>query len=222
MLFYIWEGAGNLGLLKSFFWYASRLFGASLVAQLVKNLPAMQATWVSSLGWEDTLDKGKATHFSILAWRIPKGGRTNFVCTLIEVIEIINLIQDCRPLACLLQFFCMYVWLSHLSSKPKLVCLTYSETKLTETLKFGAGKHLLKSHARRWFAHLSNPQPYTLWKISANYSWGQVRGGVAGFVISYCLFLIGGWWGNRMVSQGLTLSVLRLWEAWGYVLMVIR
>ena len=122
----------------------------------------MQATWVSSLGWEDTLDKGKATHFSILAWRIPKGGRTNFVCTLIEVIEIINLIQDCRPLACLLQFFCMYVWLSHLSSKPKLVCLTYSETKLTETLKFGAGKHLLKSHARRWFAHLSNPQPYTL------------------------------------------------------------
>ena len=44
---------------------------ASLVAQLVKNLPAMQETWVCSVGWEDPLEKGKATHSSILAWRIP-------------------------------------------------------------------------------------------------------------------------------------------------------
>ena len=44
---------------------------AFLVAQLVKNPPAMQETWVSSLGWEDPLEKGKATHSSILAWRIP-------------------------------------------------------------------------------------------------------------------------------------------------------
>ena len=44
---------------------------ASLVAQLVKNLPAMQETWVRSLGWEDALEKGKATHPRILAWRIP-------------------------------------------------------------------------------------------------------------------------------------------------------
>ena len=44
---------------------------ASLVAQLVKNLPAMQETWVQSLGWEDPLEKAKATHSSILAWRIP-------------------------------------------------------------------------------------------------------------------------------------------------------
>ena len=44
---------------------------ASLVAQLVKNLPAMQETSVRSLGWEDPLEKGKATHSSILAWRIP-------------------------------------------------------------------------------------------------------------------------------------------------------
>ena len=43
---------------------------ASLVAQLVKNLPAMQKTWVQSLGWEDPLEKGKATHSSILTWRI--------------------------------------------------------------------------------------------------------------------------------------------------------
>ena len=44
---------------------------ASFVAQLVKNLPAMQETWVQSLGWKDPLEKGKATHSSILAWRIP-------------------------------------------------------------------------------------------------------------------------------------------------------
>ena len=43
----------------------------SLVAQLVKNLVAMRETWVQSLGWEDPLEKGKATHSSILAWRIP-------------------------------------------------------------------------------------------------------------------------------------------------------
>ena len=45
---------------------------AFLVAQLVKNLPAMWETWVRYLGWEDPLDKGKATHASILAWRIPR------------------------------------------------------------------------------------------------------------------------------------------------------
>ena len=44
---------------------------ASFVAQLVKNLPALQETWVRSLGWEDPLEKVKATHSSILAWRIP-------------------------------------------------------------------------------------------------------------------------------------------------------
>ena len=44
---------------------------ASLVAQLVKNPPAMQETWVRSLGWEHPLEKGKATNSSILAWRIP-------------------------------------------------------------------------------------------------------------------------------------------------------
>ena len=47
-------------------WYS----WASLVAQLVKNLLTMRETWVRSLGWEDPLEKGKATHTSILAWRI--------------------------------------------------------------------------------------------------------------------------------------------------------
>ena len=44
---------------------------ASLIAQLVKNLPAMQETWVQPLGWEDPLEKEMAIHSSILAWKIP-------------------------------------------------------------------------------------------------------------------------------------------------------
>ena len=50
------------------------LCGASLVVQLVKNLPAMQETWVQSLGWENLLEEGTAIHFSILDWRMPIGG----------------------------------------------------------------------------------------------------------------------------------------------------
>ena len=50
--------------------YTLQYSWVSLVAQLVKNLPAMQETWVQSLGWEDLLEKKKATHSSILAWRI--------------------------------------------------------------------------------------------------------------------------------------------------------
>ena len=45
---------------------------ASLVAQLVRNLPAIEETLIRSLGWEDSLEKGMATHSSILAWRIPR------------------------------------------------------------------------------------------------------------------------------------------------------
>ena len=47
-------------------------YWASLVAQLVKNPPAMRETGVRSLGWEDPLEKRKATHSSLLAWRIPR------------------------------------------------------------------------------------------------------------------------------------------------------
>ena len=45
--------------------------GASLVAQIVKNLPAVWETWVQFLGWEDHLEEGMATHSSIPAWRSP-------------------------------------------------------------------------------------------------------------------------------------------------------
>ena len=47
------------------------LINYTLMSKTVKNLPAMQETWVQSLGWEDPLEKGMATHSSLLAWRIP-------------------------------------------------------------------------------------------------------------------------------------------------------
>ena len=51
--------------------YPPQYSWASLVAQMVKHLPAMQKTRIQSLGWEDPLKEGMATHSSILAWRIP-------------------------------------------------------------------------------------------------------------------------------------------------------
>ena len=55
----------------SFFYVRLWLCGASLVVQRLKRLPAMQETWVRSLGWEDPPEKEMATHSSIIAWRIP-------------------------------------------------------------------------------------------------------------------------------------------------------
>ena len=52
--------------------YPLQFSWASLVAQLVKNPPAVQETWIRSLGWEDALEEGMATHSSMLAWRIPR------------------------------------------------------------------------------------------------------------------------------------------------------
>ena len=70
--------AGDPGLIPGLERFAGEGIGyplqyswASLVAHLVKNLSAMRETWVQSLGWEDPLEKGKAVHSSILAWRIP-------------------------------------------------------------------------------------------------------------------------------------------------------
>ena len=61
------RGSGAIGKMFNF----SPKERASLVAQMVKNPPAMRATWVRSPGWEDPLEGGMATHSSILAWRIP-------------------------------------------------------------------------------------------------------------------------------------------------------
>ena len=65
-------GSDSLGMIQVHYIYCELYFcRVFLVAQLVKNPPAMQETWVRSLGWEDPLEEGMATHPSILAWRIP-------------------------------------------------------------------------------------------------------------------------------------------------------
>ena len=58
--------AGSEGIMQYYIWV-----GASLMAQMMKNLPAMQEIWAQSLGREDPLEKRMATHSGILAWRIP-------------------------------------------------------------------------------------------------------------------------------------------------------
>ena len=73
----------------------------SLVAQLVKNLPAMQETWVQSLRWEDPLEKGKATHSSILAWTetLPIPGREQCYPTELPVMKELSDILSSTVLA---------------------------------------------------------------------------------------------------------------------------
>ena len=73
--------AGDLGLIPELgssaeegIGYSLQYSWASPVAQMVKNQPVIQETWVRSLGWEDPLEEGMATHSSILAWRIPMDG----------------------------------------------------------------------------------------------------------------------------------------------------
>ena len=61
------------------------------MAQLVKNLLAMRETWVQSLGWKDTLEKGKVTHFSILAY----GGHKELNMTELLTLDLIIIIKDC-------------------------------------------------------------------------------------------------------------------------------
>ena len=67
----LWFDAGSRRFPGEEIGYPFQYFWASLVAQMVKNLPAMQETWVRSLGWEDPVEQGMATHSSILAWRSP-------------------------------------------------------------------------------------------------------------------------------------------------------
>ena len=69
---------------------------ASLVAQLVKNPPAMWETWVWSLGWEDPLEKGMPTHSRILAWRIPRGHKESDTTEQLSLFKPLRL--DCVPL----------------------------------------------------------------------------------------------------------------------------
>ena len=94
---------------------------ASLVAHLVKTQPAMWETWFQFLGWEATLEKGKATHSSILAWRIPGNSRKNK-----EGVFCLGYKVDCsncwhsksiKRLYCILGAEIMYRWVGSPFSK---------------------------------------------------------------------------------------------------------
>ena len=75
----LWHNLNNASLFRRYFPESKYCiliwFWASLMAQIVKNPPVMQETWLWSLGWEDPLKEGMATHSSILAWRIPMDRR---------------------------------------------------------------------------------------------------------------------------------------------------
>ena len=92
--------------------------GASLVAQTVKNLPAMQETWVQSLGQGDPLEKGMATHSSILAWKMPwteePGGLRSIALQRVghdwEHIQLILFLFDCYEHMIVCCFFLLDKW----------------------------------------------------------------------------------------------------------------
>ena len=82
------------------------LFQAFLVAQIVKNPPATQETWVQSLGWEDPLEKGTAAHSSILAWRIPwtvKSMRFQIVRHQEQLSHLIHKVSSMHSTSCEMQ-----------------------------------------------------------------------------------------------------------------------
>ena len=94
----------------------------SLVAQLVKNLPAMQETWVQSLRWEDPLEKGKATHSSILAWTetLPIPGR-----------------EQCYPTELpVMRKFSIYVLFNIVAISCVCLFSAWSVARITELLNF--------------------------------------------------------------------------------------
>ena len=66
------------------------------MVQLVKNPPAMQETWVRSLGWEDPLEKRKATHSSIVAWRIPWTVYNPWGCKELDTIEQFSVTREVK------------------------------------------------------------------------------------------------------------------------------
>ena len=77
---------------------------ASLVAQLVKDPPAMQETWVQPLGWEDPLEKQKATHSSILTWRVSWTIYSQWGCKESDMTERLSLICTCYHIPIMMEY----------------------------------------------------------------------------------------------------------------------
>ena len=115
---------GKLALVIYFIYRISNVC-ASLVAQTVKNLPATWETWVRSLGWEDPLEEGMASHSSILDWRIPEDrgawwamGSQRVINSVYVPIPISYFIPPClSPLDAHTFVLCVFVSISALQSK---------------------------------------------------------------------------------------------------------
>ena len=125
---------------------------ASLVAQLVKNLPAMQETWVQSLGWEDPLQKGMSTHSSSLPWRIPWTEEPGRLQTMAS--------QRVR-----------YNWATNTSYTPTTALfLNQNATEIKEIIfsEYNHMKQWLKEalNAGVWSHWVSPTQPNILWDVS--------------------------------------------------------
>ena len=123
---------------------------ASLVAQMVKNLPAIRETWARSLGWEDPLEEGMITHSSILAWRIPMD-RGAWQATVHGVAKSWTRLSDTalstwdnrniRRLATKCRFITAGVFQVPFSPydlllEMNLLCITELNTKFSTSLKF--------------------------------------------------------------------------------------
>ena len=92
------------------------MFWASLVAQLINNLPAMQKIWVQFLSWEDSLEESMATHTSILAWRIPMAGYSSWDCKESDMTEQLSTTQHSIYVCfyCNLWPFSIWQWNSYM------------------------------------------------------------------------------------------------------------
>ena len=93
---------------------------ASLVAQMLKNLPTMQETWVRLLGWEDLLEEGMATHASILAWRYKKREKRKLPSSVVDMVDSMSLGDTwVQTLSELLDIWVPWIYALHPITFPK-------------------------------------------------------------------------------------------------------
>ena len=148
--------------LGNFFYWSILNLRASLVAQLVKN-PAVQEIRVHSLGWEDPLEKGKATHSSILAWRIP--WTIPWGCKESDSTEQLSLILN---LQCLISFKCTAKWFSYFIDiygffQILFHSVQFSRSLVSNSLRFHGLQHARPPCPSPTPRACSNSRPLSWW-----------------------------------------------------------
>ena len=189
-------------LCTSFATFSKYFYWSIVVAQLVKNLPAMWETWVQSLGWEDPLEKGKATHSNILAWRIPwtiysSWGRKESDTT--EWLSLSQLTYNIVLVSGLQQsdsvFHVCMCWASLLSR------VQLCETPWTETFQASLSMGILQARILEWVSMPSSRGS------SQPRDWTQVSHTAGGFFTS---------WATRETPIYVYLLFFRLFSCIGY------